>query len=659
LTTGGERDIRLPHGVPVGLYRTTIDGRILAVNDVLVELLGYSDPQSLMRVNARDLYVAPEDRTRLASLAAQDGAVKGYETELRRRDGRHVFVELNLSVRHDAEGAYYEGAVSDITERKLAEETLWESERRLRLVVNQMPAVLWSTDAELRFTLSLGAGLAALGLRPNEVVGRPLAEFFGAGEAGKAILATHARCLRGESLPFEAVWLEKRFQCYVEPLRDAHGALVGTLGVALDVTEARQAQEVVREAEARYRHLVESVKAVVWRGDPRSFRFSFVSREAEGLLGYPIERWTSDPTFWVDHIHPEDRARVIDTCRSATAELRPHEFEYRMIAADGRIVWLRDIVRVIAADGEAQESVGLMIDVTEQKRDQAVRAALYRVGEKAGAAAEISELYAEIHAAISGLMPARNFYIALHDPERDVLEFPHFVDEVDPPPRPKRPGRGLTEYVLRSGEPFLATPQAFADLVARGEVELIGAPSLDWLGVPLKTDGRTMGVVVVQSYSASVRYGERERDILALFSQQIASAIERQRAAEKLRHTVSLLRATLEATGDGILVVDLSGRVVSFNQRFVQLWRIPTEVAAPLDDRRLLSYVAAQVKYPQAFLERVQALYADVECEARDLVEFKDGRVFARYSGPQRLDGRAVGRVWSFQDVTPLRQASP
>ena len=652
MNDGGTRELRLPDGVPVGLYRSTVDGRLVAVNEALVEMLGYPDRESLLRVNERELYAHAGDRPRLTALA-EGGAVRNYETELLRQDGRRIFVELNLNVQRDEESVFHECAVSDVTERKLAEESLWDTEHQLRLLVNQMPAVLWSSDAELRFTLSLGAGLAALGLRPNEVVGRPLAEYFEAGEAGGPILAAHERCLHGESVAFDAVWLDKSFQCYVEPLRDAAGAIVGTLGVALDVTDSRRAQEVLRDAEARYRHLVESVKAVVWRGDPVSFTFSFVSREAEGLLGYPAARWTSEPRFWIDHIHPEDRARVVESCLRATAELRPHEIEYRMIAADGRLVWVRDIVRVIAVDGQPRESVGLLIDVTEQKREQAVRAALYRVGEMAGAAGSMSELYATIHAVIRELMPARNFYIALHDAERDILEFPYFVDEVDPPPRPKRPGRGLTEHVLRSGEPFLATPQAFAELVASGEVELIGAPSLDWVGAPLKTGGRTIGVVVVQSYSASLRYGERERDILGLVSQQIASAIERQRAAEQLRHTLSLLQSTLDATGDGVLVVDLAGHVISFNQRFVELWHIPAELAASRDDQRLLGYVVDQLQDPGGFLAHVQALYADVEREARDLVAFRDGRRLERSTGPHRLDGRVVGRVWIFRDASP------
>jgi PAS domain S-box-containing protein len=144
------------------------------------------------------------------------------------------------------------------------------------------------------------------------------------------------------------------------------------------------------------------------------------------------------------------------------------------------------------------------------------------------------------------LMPASNFYIALHDPVRDELSFPYFVDEQDPVPEPKRPGRGLTEYVLRTGEPLLASPAVFEELVQRGEVDLIGAPSIDWLGVPLKTAGRTIGALVVQTYTEGVRYGEPERDLLMLVSAHIAQVLGRTRAQEQLRETEQRLRDIVE-----------------------------------------------------------------------------------------------------------------
>lgn len=117
----------------------------------------------------------------------------------------------------------------------------------------------------------------------------------------------------------------------------------------------------------QYQALVESTSAILWEGDPETFRFTFVSGEAESLLGYPQARWIDEPTFWVDHIHPDDAEWAPDYCARATAEKRQHTFDYRMISADGRTVWLRDIVTVLVEDDRPVKLVGVMIDITGSK----------------------------------------------------------------------------------------------------------------------------------------------------------------------------------------------------------------------------------------------------------------------------------------------------
>jgi len=129
-------------------------------------------------------------------------------------------------------------------------------------------------------------------------------------------------------------------------------------------------------------------------------------------------------------------------------------------------------------------------DPTERERAQQLQAATYRISEATNAAEDLPQLFRAIHGIISELMPAKNLYIALQDTTSGVLRFPYWVDEHDPPPTPHRPSRGLTEYVLRTGQPLLATPEVHEDLSRRGEAELVGAPSLDWIGVPLKAHGR-------------------------------------------------------------------------------------------------------------------------------------------------------------------------
>ncbi len=131
----------------------------------------------------------------------------------------------------------------------------------------------------------------------------------------------------------------------------------------------------------------------------------------------------------------------------------------------------------------------------------------------------------------------------------------------------------------------------------------------------------------------------------------------RKQAEKEKEQIISLLKATLESTADGILVVDLSGRVSHFNQRFAQMWQIPDEILASGEDAQALAFVCDQLLDPQAFVLNVQKLYTDSLAESFDLLEFKDGRYFERYSRPQLLGGRPVGRVWSFRDITERKRA--
>ena len=117
-------------------------------------------------------------------------------------------------------------------------------------------------------------------------------------------------------------------------------------------------------------------------------------------------------------------------------------------------------------------------------------------------------------------------------------------------------------------------------------------------------------------------------------------------------HALSLLEATLESTADGILVVSTDGKITRFNQQFVRMWRIPTEIAESGDDERALEFAVEQLKDPEGFLKRVQELYDDPNAESFDVLHFKDGRIFERSSKPQMVHGEPVGRVWSFRDVT-------
>ena len=297
-------------------------------------------------------------------------------------------------------------------------------------------------------------------------------------------------------------------------------------------------------------------------------------------------------------------------------------------------------------------------ELFERKMAESLQSAVYRISEAAHKTSSLDELYKSVHAIIGEVMPADNFYIALYDAAQELLSFPYFVDELDAsvPEGPTRSGRGLSEYVIRTGQVLLCDSSKFEELVGNGEVVEVGPASSIWLGAPLIVEGRTIGVIALQDYANPLAYGVRELQMLEFVSAQVAKAIERKQAEENLKNTLSLLNATLESTADGILVVNAQGKIASFNQRFVSMWQIPESIIATRDDNQALAFVLDQLKDPDGFLNKVEQLYLQLEAESFDVLEFKDARVFERYSHPQRVDGKNVGRVWSFRDISARKQ---
>jgi two-component system cell cycle sensor histidine kinase/response regulator CckA len=286
--------------------------------------------------------------------------------------------------------------------------------------------------------------------------------------------------------------------------------------------------------------------------------FGFTADEAASkrldLLIVPPDRYAE--TAWISEGIKTDRKIVLETRRQRK---------------DSSLVEVLLSTSPVILNGTRVGTYASYRDITEQKRAEELNAALYAIAARSQSAENLQQFFAAIHNILGQLMNARNFYISLYDPQSQLLSFPYFVDEADSTPNSKPLGRGLTEYVLRTGEPLLATPAVFEDLVRRGEVELIGASSVDWLGVPLKSAAVCIGVLVVQSYSENTRFGERDREILKFVSQQLAAAIEHKRYEEALRRSESRSRSLILSAAFGICRCTLGGRFLDVNPAFITM----------------------------------------------------------------------------------------
>ncbi len=255
--------------------------------------------------------------------------------------------------------------------------------RHLALLVEQLPqSFVWTTDTELRLTSAAGQALALLGVDdPAEVVGKPLeAVLAGTRDRARSLADAHRRALQGEPARFVEPWKRWAFDVYIEPLREGD-RVVGVGGIALDASKRFLAEQALIESEARFRTLVERLPKLVTYVNALGFpiRTTYMSPQIEDLLGYPVERWLTEDDFWVSRLHPEDRERVLALVQRTHASAEPFSGEYRLLAADGRVVHVRDeTVPVSDERGKPLFLQGFVIEVGAQDGERDAESALAR-----------------------------------------------------------------------------------------------------------------------------------------------------------------------------------------------------------------------------------------------------------------------------------------
>ena len=380
-----------------------------------------------------------------------------------------------------------------VQERKQADEALHEKDVSVRVLVEQMPAVLWSVDRDLRFSSFMGAGLSGIGQQPGQFLGLTLYDYFGTNEPEFRPIAAHRKALAGGSVTYEVEWKGRTFAAHVEPLRHTDGTIKGVIGSALDITKQKATEKELEKSVSLLKATLDST--------------------ADGILA-------------MDH-------------------------DGKIVAHNKKFLEMWKIPEQMAASGN---------------RDK-------------------------------------------------LLEF--VLDQV------KDPG-GFVQLAMRS--------------YARHEAQTLDV-------VELK-DGR-----LLERYSGPQALGGKSVGKVLSFRDVTA----RRRADREIEESLSLLRATLEATTEGILVVNENGKIVNFNRKFTEMWRLPESVLVSRDDNQALAWVLDQLKDPEKFIKKVKELYSQPESKSYDWLEFKDGRIFERYSQPQKIGGQTVGRVWSFRDVTDRR----
>ncbi len=250
-----------------------------------------------------------------------------------------------------------------------------------------------------------------------------------------------------------------------------------------------------------------------------------------------ISLFSRDKTKKSNQINFQDfikECELIKLIENLLAHKKSFDKIFELHALDPTKKYFRCRGNAITESKNALTYIVLIGDITEQKQQQILQQAIYKIAQTASTSHNLSELFFAIHKIIKTVMYAENFYIALSQENDELITFPYFKDTSEQSVAPRKRGKGLTEYVLKSGKPLLCDDTLSKKLEKLNKAKTIGAPSAIWLGVPLIANKKTIGVMAVQHYSDPQAYTIEDQRMLEFVSTQVAKAILQKQNEESL-----------------------------------------------------------------------------------------------------------------------------
>ncbi|MEW6652635.1 MAG: PAS domain S-box protein [Bacteroidota bacterium] len=545
--------------VGFGIVLFTPERKIIKINNALCQMLGYSE-QEIKQLTVTGIS-HPQDFEKDKKLFKElcEGKRTQYQLEKRylKNDGSTLYSKLSVSVVKKAAGKakILIAFVEDITEQKEIASKFEVEQNLLQAFLNSTPDSIYFKDLKSKFIkVNPAMALKHNVINPNDLIGKTDFDMFGGDHAvaafndeqeiistGKAIICKEEK---EDWLDGKTTWVSSSKM----PLYDQDGKIIGTFGISRDMTEEIVSKQRIKESEFLYRSLFENsidgmflLRDVII--DCNQAVCDILKFSRNELIGLSPAQFS-----------PEYQPDGLTSCESASMKINaamkgvPQRFYWAHITKNGELIDTEITLKAVSIEGKNLVQA-ILRDVTERNRKEKIQQALFDISEYAYTASDMYSLFHKIHEVVGRLMSAKNFYIALYDEKNDTISFPYFVDEYDPPQPPKKVGKGLTEYVLRTGKPTLINAHGDLELRRSGVVELIGAPQAIWLGVPLKISDKTIGVIVVQDYEKETAFGQEELSILIFVAEQVAQVIARKQSSDELKKVADEL-AILNTTKD-------------------------------------------------------------------------------------------------------------
>lgn len=535
----------------IGMYRTTPDGRILLANQAGVRLLGYDSSEEMQRRNlASEGFFKVNERNVFLEKMARDGFVVGLESTWIKKDGSVIHVRESATAVKDDDGniLYYDGTFEDVTERKAAEDALKESEDRTRTVTDMITDYIfvvdvlpdhsmkmrWASENMQRLTGRTVDEMLTSDLWTDIIHPEDKAAYL---RFVKDTLAT-ARSNECECRTYQKGGAERWVKIFVQPKINENGVVDVIVGAIQDISRRKRIELTLE----KNLHLLAETERMGnvggWELNIEESEFHWTD-QVYRIHELDKSKFTPKLNSVLTLYKPKYRMLINDTVQSAIIYGGRFDAELELFPRSGGYKWIH---LVCEAERHSTRVFGFFQDITERKRAETEREVLLGIMQGLTLTNELRDYFELIHFNLSKVIFAENFFIILYNKETHLFEELYSVDKFDPPMSPSKLEKSITAYVFRTGEPLLLSPAKFDELIERGEIELVGTRTACWLGAPLKTPTGTIGVIAVQDYNDQFRYSERDKEFLSFISAQIAVAIERKSAEQKLAEARASLR---------------------------------------------------------------------------------------------------------------------